>query len=139
MTERPDHPGYPAAFLSPYALGWVALALEGLVFVTIASAALFAMWGAFGDRMADWLPFLPSAAGSALVAALLLKLVMPWVHPATRRISLCPSCGKPTLLTSPDLDEWNVRANPEGHCAGDRRFHPEERCSQCHADLRKVT
>lgn len=119
-------------------MDWAALALAGLVFVTIASAALLAMRGPFGDRMAEWLPLLPSAAWSALIAALLLNLVLPWVHPATRRISLCPSCGKSTLLTSPDLDEWDVRANPDGHCAGDRRFRPEERCSQCHADLRKA-
>ncbi|MGV1682054.1 hypothetical protein [Sphingopyxis sp. NJF-3] len=138
MTKRRDHLGYPAQGLSPYAMGWVALALEGLAFIAIAAAALLAMWGLFGDRIAEWLPFLPPAAWSTIIAVVLLKLVMPWVHPVTRRVSLCPSCGKPTLLTSPDLDEWNVRANPNGHAAGDRRFHPEERCSQCHADLRKA-
>lgn len=138
MTERRGNIGYPARGLSPYAMGWVALMLEGLAFIGIAGGALFALWGLFGEQIALWFPFLPPAAWSTVVAVVLLKLLMPRVHPLTRRLSRCLTCGKPTLLTSPDLDEWNLRANPDGHVAGLRRFRPEEQCSHCHADLRKA-
>lgn len=139
MTERRGNIGYPGRTgLSPYAMGWIALVLEGVTFLAIGGGALFALWGLFGDRMAAWLPFLTPAAWSTLIAVVLLKLLMPGVHPLTRRLSRCPACDKPTLLTSSNLDEWNLRANPDGHVAGQRRFRPEERCSQCHADLRKA-
>ena len=119
-------------------MGWVALALEALIFVIIAAAALLAIWGLFGDRIAAWLPFLSSGAWSGVIAAISLRVLMPLVHPITSQLSRCPVCSKPTLLTSTELDEWDVRANPDGRTAGERRFRPEEQCSQCHADLRKV-
>jgi hypothetical protein len=139
LTERRGNIGYPRrAGLSPHTIGWVALALEGMICLAISIGALFALWGLFGDQMAAWFPFLSPAAWSTLIAVVLLKLLMPWVYPLTRRLSRCPACDKPTLLTSPGLDEWDLRANPDGHVAGQRRFRPEGQCSQCHADLHKA-